>query len=141
LVDANVSSGVFGEDPDFSPVRDVLFLGKPKPWSLAHGGKLTDELRAVDRVRRALVTLEQAGRTKQVPGADVEAETQRLLQTGLCQSNDVHVIAVARRSDARLLCSHDQALIEDFGNPALVNNPRGKVYKNKGHARLLRGDW
>ena len=39
---------------------------------------------------------------------EVEAETASVAGTGLCVSDDEHVIALARASGARLLCSEDQ---------------------------------
>ena len=47
---------------------------------------------------------------------------------GVCRSNDLHVIALALVSGARLLYTNDRALIDDFGNREIVARPRGKIY-------------
>ena len=64
---------------------------------------------------------------------------------GACQSNDLHVLALAQVSGARLLYSNDLTLHQDFGNGDLINGPRGKIYSTRAggqiqdsHRRLLR---
>ena len=57
----------------------------------------------------------------------VEAETDKLISDNSCRSNDEHVIALARLSGARVLFADDQLLRDDFRNPDLINNPRGKL--------------
>lgn len=60
------------------------------------------------------------------------------------QSNDIHIIALARVSGARLLFSNDTALHKDFRNKDLIDQPRGKVFSTlkskqftKAHKYLL----
>ena len=55
----------------------------------------------------------------------------------LCVSNDVHILALARAAGVRLLISLDRDLHRDFTNPQILRNPRGKVYQNRQHAKLL----
>ena len=60
---------------------------------------------------------------------------------GVCKSNDLHVLALALVSGARLLYTNDTALIDDFGNRDIVARPRGKIYTTAqvtdAHRRLL----
>jgi hypothetical protein len=65
------------------------------------------------------------------------AEEEEWLRTQELRSNDPHVIALARASGARTLCSRDRELHKDFKNPALVNDPRGSVYQSPSHRHLL----
>ena len=51
-----------------------------------------------------------------------------LQDAGACQSNDLHVLALAQVSGARLLYSNDLSLHQDFGNRDLISRPRGKIY-------------
>ncbi len=141
VVDANACSQAFGNHEQFLPVRNALFLGRPRRWALAHGGKLTEELCAVAEAQRALITLDRAGRLVPVSRDEADREAQHLVDTGLCRSDDYHVLAVARLTMSRLLCSHDTALIIDFTNKDLIANPRGKVYQNAKHRNLLNGRW
>ena len=59
-----------------------------------------------------------------------------VVETGHCQSNDHHVIALARVSGARVLFTEDKALMRDFGDLRLLR-PKGKVYRRPSHSRLL----
>ena len=58
---------------------------------------------------------------------EVDDLATKLRQQGICKSNDPHVLALALVSGARLLYSNDPDLIEDFKNPEIISNPRGKV--------------
>ncbi len=72
-----------------------------------------------------------SGTVKRFPDSVISKEENEL--KGLkCKSNDVHVLALARASGARLLYSHDNALGEDFKNRDLMPtkvHKRGKVYR------------
>ena len=74
----------------------------------------------------------------------VDDHATRLRREGACKSNDLHVLALALVSGARLLYTNDTALINDFGNPGIVARPRGKIYTTAkstnvtdAHRRLL----
>ena len=68
----------------------------------------------------------------------VNAEESLVVSTGLCVSDDPHIIALARVSGARTLCSNDNNLHTDFKNQRLLSHPRGGVYQNANHGHLLR---
>jgi hypothetical protein len=80
----------------------------------------------------------RAGHARRVPDEDVENEGAVVLKSRLCRSNDIHVIALARLSGARTLCTRDRYLERDFKNVRLVSKPKGSIYKGSSHARLLR---
>lgn len=137
IVDANLAGLVFGSPPhpDFVPVLDWL---QQRDGCLVVGGRLADELGQLERARRFVLQLLRAGVARQVPAAEVDREEAEVAATGLCESNDSHVVALARVSGARTLCTHDKALQRDFRNPRLVMKPRGSVYQRSEHMRLLR---
>lgn len=137
IVDACVATRVLlvQDDPDFSLIRQFLLS---KKLQLVYGGKLREEYLAMAAVAKFLHILDQAGIAKAIPDADVDADVLVVMKLGLCQSNDAHIIALARVSGARLLCSLDQALHQDFTNPRLLNRPRGKVFQGVAHKKLLR---
>jgi hypothetical protein len=138
IVDNNLAARVLVQsDPEFEPVRERLFQKDKPPIRLAYGGKLRDELFGNKEVRRALRILDSAGRLKLVPDQKIEQELRSVLESGLCKSNDPHVIALARAAQARVLVSDDRDLFQDFKNPRLLSNPRGKVYQRRQHAKLL----
>jgi hypothetical protein len=137
IVDANLAGLVFRSppDPDFVPVLDWLL---ERDGCLIVGGHLGTELALVEKAQRFLIALLRAGRAKRIPDAAVSQEEATVLETGHCESNDAHVIALARVSGARTLCTHDKTLQRDFRNPRLIAKPRGSVYQRRAHARLLR---
>jgi hypothetical protein len=138
IVDANRASLVFTQllSPDFVPIRNWLTSPK-KDGQLVIGGHLKAELNKINGARRFILELQRARRARFIPDSKVSAEEARVDAMSSCQSNDAHVIALARVSGARVLCSEDGALWADFKNPRLINNPRGRIYRTAQHARLL----
>jgi hypothetical protein len=105
---------------------------------IVYGGQLTREYERLMSFRRYLLRLDQQGRARQVPDAHVDAETARLVDAGVCVSDDPHIIALASVGQVRLLCSEDNDLQTDFTNAALLVKPKGNVYKRAEHAPLIR---
>lgn len=138
IVDMNVASTVLlnPTDKTFAPVRDRLF-GTKRPIRLVYGGQLVEEYSKNRALRRSLFKLKQAARVFQVNDGVVKIETKNLRNSGVCRSNDAHIIALARVSKARVLISLDDDLIRDFKNARLIDQPRGKIYKQPSHSRLL----
>ena len=139
IVDINVAEAVFlrNDDPNFREVHKLLFTRTSQPVHLVYGGKLTEEYMKNRDVFRLLRVLDQAGRTRTVSNKLIEAECAVLSKLASCKSNDTHILALARVGKVRLLCSNDQALRDDFRNKTILDSPRGKVYSNPSHNRLL----
>lgn len=141
IVDNNVAHRVFSavDDSDFKPVQNTLFAPKPKyrVW-LVYGGRLKEEYFHSPAYRRLISQLDRAGRARLVADEQVDYLELLLVNAKACRSDDPHVIALAQASGARLLCSHDKTLHEDFTDPALLKDPRGKVYQTQSHIHLLR---
>jgi hypothetical protein len=139
IIDNNVVHRVFFgiDDPDFSDLKACLFGNGSCDVKLVYGGGLKREYVVSARVASTLRVLDQAGRAIQVADATVDRETQMVENMDRCTSDDPHVVALARVSNVRLLCSHDTSLHADFKNPQLVNRPRGSVYQNPDHNHLL----
>ncbi len=137
IIDANLASIVFSNPPhpDFTPVLDWLQL---KDGCLVVGGELTRELARTQAAQRFVVQLLRAGKARRVTDEEVARHQEKAQATGLCRSNDAHVIGLACASGARALCTHDRELQRDFRNPGLVSNPRGSIYQRSAHARLLK---
>ena len=127
IVDANVANEVFGDARTPAGKGFLDWLSSPG-GRLVVGGKLRSEMRRDRRFARWLKTNLQYGRARSVPDRVVEDRENELGRTNVCTSNDVHVLALALVSGARLLYTNDAALIADFKNPAVIANPRGKVY-------------
>jgi hypothetical protein len=135
IVDANLCSIVFKKtsDTSYQKLRDALFSNRV---SILHGGELTNEYFKAG-VLDVVASLAQSGRAFKVETALIEAQIQEI--AGLCESNDLHVIALARadRKRGRVLCTKDQALQNDFKNKALVDKPRGTIYSPTRHKQSL----
>ena len=134
IVDANVRDQVFGDAQSEAGKFFLDWLLRPNGGTLALGGKLRQELSDDGRNRsflRAYNQLRFNGRVRDIPDSVVDAETAALEAQGICISNDTHILALARVSGARLLYTNDQSLQDDFGDPRIVANPRGRVYTTR----------
>ncbi len=140
IVDTNVAHRVLlrRDDPDFGDVHIRLFSVRKPTAALVYGGRLLREYAKTDSIRRVVVALDRSGSAIRVDDALVEQETAWAVATGLCQSDDEHIIGLARAASVRLLCSHDRDLHTDFTNRELLRDPRGKVYQTRRHRPLLR---
>ena len=142
IVDVNVSYEIFGDN---RPEAGERFLERLNSGTLRLivSRKLLAEL----NYRKAQQWIQQginAGIVQQETTSTVDEREEKLSREGGCLSNDIHVIALAQISGARLLYSNDIDLHKDFGNKSLIDKPRGKVYstnRNKNftnaHERLL----
>lgn len=141
ILDANVVSKVFGSDrsPTARPPVGVKFF----QWidsgdgQLVIGGKVATELCKNENFNRWAQQQILAGR---LPSFDNEtdSEIRRLKaqkQSKQIQfaSNDLHVLALAMVSGARLLYSEDKKLQQDF-----TKILRGKVYSKANHQHLFK---
>ena len=135
IIDANVACLVFSKTPDaaFQPIWDAL---TKKKAVAVHGGHLTTEYMRIGRIRRLLLELGRQGVLRKIPDDQVVAETA-VYQARTIQSDDPHILGLAKIANVRLLCSHDHDLHADFTNPDLLD-PRGMVYQNASHRSLIR---
>jgi hypothetical protein len=140
IVDNNVVHRVLlkPDDEDYKHVHSSLFGAKRPTCVLVYGGsKLNKEYRGSGAVIVALLQLRRAGRARLEDDTLVDSEEKWLTANKLCSSDDEHLVALARISKVRLLCSLDKDLARDFANKALIDKPRGKVYKYATHNKLL----
>lgn len=139
IIDINVAHKIFStnSDPDFKDIHKALFITKKSNTRIVYSGDLVKECKNTS-IRRILIELDRAGRASRINDQDVKVELEIINRLGICVSDDQHIIALARASNVRLLCSHDQKLHIDFTNKQLIDNPRGKVYQNAKHKGLLR---
>ncbi|MCH8806305.1 MAG: hypothetical protein IH986_09485 [Planctomycetes bacterium] len=136
IVDANVAVQVFASivRTDFSPIQKALSNGQAVG---VYGGKLKDEYSAIKSLRGIILELDRKGSLRKVSDAAVLEATKKVESEGRCRSDDSHIIALARVSEVRLLCSHDRDLHADFTNPRILCPP-GSVYQNPSHRQLIR---
>jgi hypothetical protein len=135
IVDANLVSVLFKKtsDKSYKELRETIFSNRV---SLLHGGKLTKEYETAG-VLGILALLAQSGRAFRVSNTLIDQQLAEI--EGRCESNDQHVIALARtdRRRGRVLCTNDQALQNDFKNKLLIDKPRGTIYSPTRHRESL----
>ena len=131
IVDANVVGEIFGKDK--SPAgNDFLDWIRKGTNRLIAGGYLLDELNKNSAFKREALEFLRSQKMKVVDKSVVNARAKQIRASGLCRSNDPHVIALAQVSGARLLFSNDEVLSTDFKSKALLDRPRGKVLTTDG---------
>jgi hypothetical protein len=136
IVDVNAVHLLIQGDHGHEPVNAAL---AKKHTFVSYGGHLAEEYAKSRQIVAWINELRRSGTAVLVPSAAVNKEQDTVERSGLCQSNDPHIIALARVGKARLLCSSDTGLHADFTNPQLLSSPQGRVYQKPSHAHLLRG--
>jgi len=136
IIDANVAAEVFASpvQTDYVPLWTWIEHGGGR---IVYGGKNRRELARLTDVRRRLKTLWSAGRAFEIGNRQVAREEKAVVKMNACRSDDPHVIALARVSGTRVLCTEDQDLQADFKDRELVPAPRGKIYKRASLAGVL----
>jgi len=146
IIDASVAGLVFAipSRPEYAPVWQWI---EEKDGVIVYGGQLAQELGKVREGARRLRSLSQAGKAHRVSPANLEREEATVRGLGarlglrrLRKFNDRHVIALARLSGARVLCTDDGDLQDRFRNTGLVPRPKGRIYKRAEHKHLLHHD-
>lgn len=132
IIDANVAG-------EFSPPTNCasLVLRRVSKGALriVAEPKLKKELVACS-FRSLYIQFFRAGLIFEYSQEEIDCEIRKVYEFELA-SNDHHIIALARLSGARVLFSRDERLHEDFKNRQILNRPRGRVYTDETHVRLL----
>ncbi|MXY40618.1 MAG: PIN domain-containing protein [Rhodospirillaceae bacterium] len=128
IVDANVVWEVFGSDRPEAGQKffDWLTAGS---GILIIGGRLLSESSKDLRFKKWAEAAVKSGRMKIEDGNEIDRRKAEISRIGQARSNDVHIVALAQISGARLLYSNDRKLIDDFKDKSLIDRPRGKVYR------------
>ena len=131
IVDANTVFEVFGTKQTDAGrrFRDWLDGGRGE---LVVGGKILDELVRNRNFERWLLEARRlSGRVRQVGRARIRQRADDLVRSGLLQSDDEHVVALALESGARLLYTDDSRLQRDFTNRQVVSGVEGRIYTSR----------
>jgi hypothetical protein len=139
IIDTNIAEQIIlrTDNNPYSSLTACLWgRGRPRV-QIVYGGHLFREYQRNASLLHALRELDRAGRAVRVRDPDVDQETSSVERSGMCESDDPHVIALARVSNVRLLCSRDKLLCRDFRNKQLLDRPRGNIYRGRQHQSLL----
>lgn len=147
IIDACVRDLVFSAPRSDAAVAIVNWIDEADGRMVYGGTKYYEELFTqkkdngervtLERVTRQVRAWKQAGRAMEFPKAAVDAEERVVREMNAATSNDIHILALARVSGARVLFSSDGKLHADFKNAAIVDSPRGAIYQTKDHSGLL----
>lgn len=139
ILDTNILCALFEPVPqaDIQHLSKAVIYGTRYQVQLVLGGRLEDEYYGHHRLKKVFLELIRAGRLVKFPRPVVDTEENHIARNFIIRSNDPHVLALARISGARILCSRDQPLHADFTDKRLVDNPRGKVWQSDSHNHLL----
>ena len=141
IVDASVLRDVFGPDRPEAGKKFYSWITQGS-GRLVIGGKVTQEFYKMDAAKIWAEEAMRAGKLKIEDDTQMANKTKALKTTNDCKSNDLHVIALAQISGARLLYAKDKDLENDFKR--MLRKPNGKIYKtpkngefNKSHKKML----
>ncbi len=138
IIDANAVAEAFGETPNDAGAGFRRWISNGE-GQLVSGGKLHEELRQASHRFREWAAVAQSTSQLRLIGARMSARVVRDFEAHASrQSDDPHILALSSVSGARLLYSNDDALQQDFRNPELINNPRGRVYSTRVDSRFTR---
>jgi len=136
IIDVNTVPKIYPTpSSDHVPLYRAIASNKA---AVVYGGKLRIEYLRLNWFRRILRGLDQRGAARLCKDAPVDQEARRLRRQAALRSNDEHILALAIVSTARVLCSDDNALCEDFKDRNILPPPRGKIYRRASHDALLR---
>ena len=135
IIDASVLGKFLANPPgtDALPIHTWLIRRKGK-LVYSTGGKFADEI--IGKARRRLTDYVRAGLAVEEPRQERLYEEEQALEDEI-ESDDPHVLALARVSGARLLYTGDGDLMADFKNKRFIDRPRGKVYSSAANRNLL----
>lgn len=114
----------------------VIGLLKRQKGKLYIGGGLKEEI--PHKYRQWYSVGVRAGWIVNVSDEEVDQETTWLKVHHTLESNDHHVVALARVSGARVLVSCDGCLRDDFRDRNLISQPPGKLLPFKVDKRRVR---
>jgi predicted nucleic acid-binding protein len=135
IIDTNQLSNCFGDKPT-KAARPVMQWVRKRSGCIVYGGK--QQIEEIKKVRAAVVRLAEL----KIDGLAIEidkskiAEEAKKIRNLPRASNDLHILALARASGAKLLFSMDKKLGQDFKNRKLVK-VRGSVYQGREEHRNL----
>lgn len=135
IVDANRLADFETQAPTAGVLAILEWL--TEDGALILGGQLSIELSRLPKIARLFTEFVRRGQARVMPDSKVRPKTQEIANSGLCSSDDPHILALACVSGARTLYTEDADLMNDFRNERLVPRPKGRIYRNAGHSHLL----
>ena len=144
ILDNNTRDEVFGNTQTDRGQAFYQWVNSGRGRLVIGGTRLREELGGNRQhpgslnFRKWLPTAIRLGRVAQPDDDAVVDETARALEaSGICRSDDPHILALAQHTGARLLYTNDQLLGYDLTNRAIIDGVRGKIYPNTDYREFL----
>ncbi len=137
ILDANMYGDFLKRTEDMIPIHKWL---EKKNGKLVYSTyeEIDRELNSNKEMKRFFVSRKQSGMARSIEKDTVERAIKEIRECHdlKLQSNDEHILGLAKASDTKLLCFSDKALHKDFKE--VVSG--GSIYQNKRHEHLLTYD-
>lgn len=138
IVDECVAKDVFAPRPtranNFAPVHKALSSSRAVA---VVGGRLWRKYQErISSLIDVLAQYEKKGALRRIDDARIDALEREVVDEARLVSDDPHIIALARGTRVRLLCSTDADLHKDFTNRRILDPP-GSVFQKPAHAHLI----
>ena len=132
IIDAHVWPA-FCADPAAAGLGEVDRWLRSGKGGIVYGGtKYRKELARVTAAVQLMAGYAQAGKAKLLDNDRIDQDAAWIQANQRIKSDDEHILALARVSGARVLCTSDGDLVSDFTNIALVSKPKGRVFPGDG---------
>ena len=140
VLDSNKIGDFLNHKPNMVPIHNWLKTQNGKLVYSDHP-QIETEIKKHAKMPVFLKERKRTGQAKQIPSRLVNQEIAEIKQKVKKQgyklkSNDIHIVALAKASGSKLLCSEDQKLHKDFQK--LIDN--GSIYQYKSHKKLLKAN-
>lgn len=120
---------------DYAQNKEYL---KPIGQFITNGGRIVISRMLFEEYptsfQKVIVELARVGKVVQCEPEHLPPEVARRMM-----SDDPHIVSLVRTSRARVVCTQDNALIEDLKNATIIRDPRCSVYKHEGARGVLNG--
>ena len=138
ILDAHKWADFFKNTEDMKPVH--RWINKSGKIVYSNHQKIESEIKKSTgkKAMRYLEEKRRAGKAKFI-SKEAVMTAKKDIEKLTRKSNDIHILALARASKTKLLCSKDGGLHVDFTNKNIII-VKGKVYQNKTHKHLLKLD-
>jgi predicted nucleic acid-binding protein len=140
ILDTNRFSDALKTPPDPRYLPLLNWLLSEEGMLVVGGTKYRAEIGAHSGAIRFFAARQRAGQAHLTSDKIVDEEEAALTAAGSFRSDDPHIIALARKSGARTVCTEDTDLMSDVKDSRLLKGPKGRVYRNASHSHLLHHD-
>ena len=133
ILDNNTYGDFFKNKPDMQPIHDWL----DKTGKLVYSNHIKFKELSPKYIEN-LQKYKSKGKAELISSEKVKEGIEKIKKSEeKIQSDDIHILGLAKIKNIKLLCSKDKNLHKDFKNKKIIG---GSIYQNKGHEDLLTKD-